>query len=123
MVSRPPRRHRVAGVDHQVHDDLLDVGRIGQHQSQLGRGQRHQLDVFAHDASHHLVDARQHLVEIDDLGRHHLLSAEDQQLTRQLGGAQGGGVDLFQALRDRTSGLGLADQQLAVTRARPRAGC
>jgi hypothetical protein len=38
LTFRPMyRRHRVAGVDGRVDQDLLDLARVGQHRAQPGR--------------------------------------------------------------------------------------
>ena len=50
-----PVGHGVAGVHRQVHDDLLDLGRIGFHPSERRIEGRVELDVFADQPPQHLV--------------------------------------------------------------------
>ena len=80
-------RHRVAGVDHQVHQHLVDQSRVGVNGQRPRRQQQLQVDVFAEHAPHHFREARHQLVQIDVLRLHDLAAAERQQLARQAGGA------------------------------------
>ena len=54
----PAGRHRVAGVDGQVDQDLLDLAGVGQHRTQPGGQVGDQLDVLAEGADEQLLDAR-----------------------------------------------------------------
>ena len=51
MVSRPPLGHRVARVDRQVEQHLLDLRRVDAHAPELRRqSDERELDVLADDA-------------------------------------------------------------------------
>jgi hypothetical protein len=89
-------RHRVPGVHDQVHDDLLDLARIGLHESEIGRQPRLQLDVLAEEPRQHLAGVRDDLVEIEDLGLHHLAATEREDLPREVGGPPSGRPDLLE---------------------------
>ena len=97
----PAPRHRVAGVDGQVHDDLLDLARIDMHAA--GLAAQHQLDhdVLADQPGQHSRDVADQIVEIEALGLEHLLAAEGEQLAGQLRGSVGGLADVAEALADR----------------------
>ena len=55
--------HGVAGVDHEVHEHLLDLARVGQRQAEVGREHLHEVDVLAEDPPEHLLDPRGDLVQ------------------------------------------------------------
>jgi hypothetical protein len=77
-------RHGIPRVDDEVHDDLLDVARIGAHPAEWLRGERHEIHVGAKDALEHLVHARQHVVQVEHLRREHLLAAEHEELSGEV---------------------------------------
>ena len=86
--------HGVAGVDHEVHEHLLDLTRVGQGQAEVGRERLDELDVFAEDPPEHLLDTRGDLVEVEADGLQHLLAAEGQKLPGQRHRAIGGFLHL-----------------------------
>jgi hypothetical protein len=47
------RWHGVTGVDHKVHDDLLDVARVDHHAAEVRTGHEDEVDVFAKDSLQH----------------------------------------------------------------------
>jgi hypothetical protein len=77
--------HCIARVDHHVHDDLLELSRIDVHLTRFGRQPRHDLDVFAHDASCEFLDAGHRFVDVDALDFRRPLAAEREQLLGELG--------------------------------------
>jgi hypothetical protein len=81
MVSFPAMRHGIAGVDRQVHDDLLDLSGIGFDRADVRARNHDQVDVFADQPSQHFHVFRDYAVQVNDLGSQHLLAAEGQQLT------------------------------------------
>jgi hypothetical protein len=83
-------RHGVAGIQRQVHDHLFDVARVSQHAPQLRCKAGNQVHVFSQDAAQHPVHHSHRLIQIDRLRRDDLLSAEHQQLSSKIGGAQRG---------------------------------
>ena len=85
-------RHGVAGVDGQVHDDLFDLSRVGLHLRQRGLQGGPQLHVFADQALQHFLDIGDHGIQVQHLGRQHLLPAEGQQLPGQGRGPVSGGL-------------------------------
>ena len=52
------RRHGIARVHHQIHDDLFDLAWIGLHLTQAGSLNRQDINVLADQSSQHLVRAR-----------------------------------------------------------------
>ena len=87
-------RHRVAGVDREVHDHLLDAAAVGHDAPEVRAEPAFEVDVFADQSLQHPLDVADHLVEVEHLGPHHLVAAEAEQLPRQRRGAFGGLGDL-----------------------------
>ena len=83
MTSLPPLRHGIPGVDGQIHEDLLDLPRIGFHVSQGGVSNQRQVDILTDQTSQHLLHVRDEGVQVQNPRRQHLLPAEGQQLSRQ----------------------------------------
>ena len=86
-------RHRVAGVDREVHHDLLDLAGVGLDPSGI-RGERDlEEHVLADQAPQQPFDPGQHLVRIEDLDLQHLLAADGEELPRQRRRALAGVAD------------------------------
>src|SRR5215831_10195204 len=83
-VGASPAR-TVAGIDGKVHDDLLDLAGIGLDAAEAGLGQGDEIDGLADQALEHGLHARDDVVEIEDLGRQHLLAAEGEELAGESG--------------------------------------
>ena len=83
----PAVGHGVARVDGEVHDDLLELTRIGFDASQSGLQRRHQDDVLADQSPQHVVHLRDDGVEVEDPRLEHLLPAEGEELAGEGGGA------------------------------------
>ena len=92
-------RHGVAGVDHEVHDHLLDLSRIGIDAAQLRIGSL-VLSSMSSPISRRsmLLHAGDHGVQVEDLGLQHLPAAEREQLP----GERGGPVACLHDLIDRS---------------------
>ena len=80
-------RHGVAGVDGEVHDDLIDLAGIGVDGAEGGAGNHDEIDVFADHAGEHFQVFGDDLVEVENLGGEHLLAAEGEELAGERGGA------------------------------------
>ena len=83
----PAARHRVARVEDQVHQDLLQLSGVGADGVEPGRQLRHQFDAFADQPAEHLAHPDDQCVEIDRRRMEHLFAAERQQLPGQGGRA------------------------------------
>ena len=75
----PALRHRVARVDHEIHDDLPDLVRIGADAPQAGIEPGQELDVVAEQGLEHARHVPDELVQIDRRGgrRRPAASGED----------------------------------------------
>jgi hypothetical protein len=75
--------HRVASIDGEIHDDLLELSRVRLHATERCAGVKDQLDVFPDQPLEHRRHAGDHGVEIQHLGLEDLLPAERQELPGQ----------------------------------------
>ena len=92
----PAARHGIAGVDGEVHHHLFDLAGIGFDASQP-RGERGvQANVLPEKTSQQFVHVADHAIEVEYLGRHHLLAAEGEQLAGQGRGAVSRLLDLVE---------------------------
>src|SRR5207249_11048989 len=110
----PTIGHGVAGIDGQIHDDLLDLARVGVHAPQPRRRHGDQTNVFADQTLEHLVNVGQDSIEVQHFGLEHLLAAERQELPGERGGPFTGFLDLFDIVPQRIIGFDTAQHQFAV---------
>ena len=73
-----PIRHRIPSVHRQIDDHLLELGAVGHGQALLRILVHHQLHVFADQPAEHRGQAVEYVVEAQQLGLHHLATAEGQ---------------------------------------------
>lgn len=86
--------HRVSAVQREIHEHLLDTGRVGKNRSELRREFRHEIDPFPEHPVEHPAELLDEVVELDHLRTHHVSAAEGEQLPREIRGALGRGADL-----------------------------
>ncbi len=113
-AQRAALRHRVAGVDREVHQDLLDLVRIGLDRPQVRAGHRQQLDVLADQAAQHAVQVQRQLAEVDDPRLDDLLAGEGEQTVREVRGALRRLADLPQLRLQRMRGAEPGVDQIRV---------
>ena len=77
-------RHRVAGVDGEVHQHLLELAGVRPGEAQAGRELGAKLDVLADDPAEHPVDAGDDGVEVDGPELEQLAPAEGEELVGEL---------------------------------------
>ena len=110
--EQPAVGHRVARVDGEVHEDLLELVRVGEHGIQGRRERRDELDVLADQSREHRRQAGDDVVQLEHARLQDLPPAESEELTGEDGRALGGGRDLVEL------GLGRAvaafEQRLGV---------
>ena len=106
--------HGVAGIDGQVHDDLLDHAGVRLHQGQFGRRIEFERDGLAEHALEHLGQVADHLAQVERLGLHDVLAAEHEQLPGQARGAFGGKVDRLGAIQQLRRQVGPGQQHPGV---------
>ena len=82
MVSVPPPsvRHRVAGVDREVDDDLLELAGIGADRAEVAAVLDDQLDVLAEQPFQQMGHLRHHVGKLEHLRAQGLLAREGKQL-------------------------------------------
>ncbi len=70
--------HGIPGIDDQIHDNLLDLPRIGPDLPEVVSAASLELDVLADQPTQHLFDTPHHFVQIQDARCHDLFSAEGE---------------------------------------------
>ena len=93
--QRAAARHRVARVDGEVDQDLLDPGRIVGERPERRVEPALDDDVLADRRTQEAVEARDQLVEVEDDDRAALAAGEDHQLADEADAALGGAPDLL----------------------------
>ncbi len=86
--------HDIAGVDREIHDDLLQHACVRLHGRQVGRIAALQRDVFTEDPLQHFQNLAEHGVQVETADLHRLFPAEHQQLPGQIRATLGGRGDL-----------------------------
>jgi hypothetical protein len=110
----PAPRHRVARVDSQVEDDLLELRRVRAHRAEVRVEQRDQVDVLADQLLEQLGDARDAPVQVEHLRLEHLLAAEREELHGQQRGPVRGLLDLLEVAARGVVGRQAPQQELAA---------
>ena len=107
-------RHRVAGVEHEVHQHLLELAAVGEHVDGLGGRDDRERDVLAERAVEQPLRLERDAVDVDGLEPEVVVAAEDQQLPREVRRALGGAHDLADVGRGRVLGADLLADELGV---------
>ena len=81
--------HRVARVDREVHQDLLDLRWVRDHGPEAGRQRSHDLDVLADESTQHAHHIGGAVIEAHRDRRQRLPLAECEQLPREPSSAVG----------------------------------
>ena len=71
-------RHRIAGIDDEVHDYLFQLSRIGFDFAVFGAEVESEFDIDPDQPTNHRAQIGDHLVDTEDLPFHHLLPAEGE---------------------------------------------
>ena len=87
--------HRVAGVDGQVDQHLLELPGVDLDRQPLLAEVRLQGDSLAERPAQKVLEVGYDVAQVEHLGLDDLAAAEDQQLTGQRGRPFGGLLDLF----------------------------
>ena len=100
----PAGRHRIAAVEGQVEDHLLELSPVGAQAAGRRIECDLELDLLADEASQHRFDPRDDLVHLHDLRLEDLPPAEGQELLGQAGGPLGGVANAHDILADVRAG-------------------
>ncbi len=91
-------RHRVARVDHQVHDHLLELARVHRDHRQRRIKGGADLDILPEHAGQHAMQVVEDLVDVHQLRLQHLAPREGEELAGERRRAIGGLQDLLDVL-------------------------
>src|SRR5262249_22144986 len=107
-------RHGIAGVDHQIHDRLFNVTRVGLDVTGIAPEIQLQFDILADETLQHLLGLTHDVVHryharLDDLS-----AAECQKLIRQRAGTLRGAMNLLGAVAQRVDGREIIENHTRV---------
>ncbi len=94
----PSRGHRVAGVDTEIEQHLLNLSRVGKYGFRLVTEQELQIDVFANDGADHLAEVLNDGVDINMALPKYLPAPKTEEVPCKLGRATRGDQNLLQVL-------------------------
>jgi hypothetical protein len=106
--------HGVAGVHHEVHDDLVELPPVGPDRQQAGIMAEGEGDFLADQPVEQVHELAHGVAQIQRLGLQRLLAREGQQLPDQRGGAVGVLVDLHEIGIVRVALVVAQHQQVAM---------
>src|SRR3954464_11412249 len=105
--------HRVAGIDDEVDQNLLELPRVGDYVSTCATG-RADADVFPNQTAQHRLDIPDHGIQVEHPRLEDLLSAEREQLSSQCRGPLGCVPDLSHILAARIGRIEAIQNHLGV---------
>ncbi len=76
-------RHRIACVYHQIHQDLLNLTRVGLDAVNRDRRPERNRNILADHSQQQAHHAAHHFIEVQDFGKDNLPPAKRQKLPRQ----------------------------------------
>ena len=86
----------IPGVDTQIGQDLVDLGRVHFHRPQMGSRLPDQVDVFSDEPAQHIEHTFHGIVQIQLFGGDGLFSGKGQQLLCDISRALRCGLNFFQ---------------------------
>ena len=111
-----PFRHGVAGIDDEVHQDLLDLSGIGLQPPQLLIKDGDEIDILSDETSEHLSQIVHDGIQVDHFRLQHLTPAERQKLSGQCAGLFTGLLDGVQFPANRIGFAHIRQQDLRISR-------
>ena len=96
--------HRVAGVDDEVHQHLLELAAVHLDGADVRLGAHVDRDVLADQPAEHLVQLGDERVDVEERRFHELLPGEAEQLPGEAARGLAGAADLVERLPDRVIG-------------------
>ena len=84
LDGQPPAgRHRVARIDRQIDQRLLDLGRIRTDRAEVPCERGHEVHILADQPPEHLAHLSDQVVQVEDPRLQHLPRAEGEELANQ----------------------------------------
>jgi hypothetical protein len=97
--------HRIAGIDGEVDDDLLELAGIGADRAEIAAMLDDQLDLLAEQALQEARHLGDDVGQLQHLRAERLLARESEQLPGQAGGAVRIGADLLDVVIIAVAGV------------------
>ena len=110
--QRAAVRHRVAGIDGEVDDHLLELVEVGLDRPEVAAVHELQLDLLAEQPLQQDREVRQHVAERQHLRPQRLPAREGEQLPHQAGGAVGVLLDVHDVLEGRVARPVVGEQEV-----------
>src|SRR4029077_8353879 len=107
-------RHGIFGIDHQIHEDLLDLAGIGTGSSEIGCELRLQLNVLPNQRTQQALYVLHDNIQVHDLQFQQLLPAERQELASQGRGPISRLVNRFNLWMQRIVFSGVLEQDFGI---------
>lgn len=102
------------GIDHEIHDDLLEVVGIDFDFSKIRRASEHEFDVISDDSSQQTFHCHKHGIDTNDAWKRNLSPATCQQTARQSLPARGRRGDFINEIGLPVFGFQIFAQNLRV---------
>ena len=99
-VEPSAKRHGVARIDGEIHQDLVELMDIAAYEAGTAMAGHVELHVFTDHAAEQRLDVIQQFAKIDDAGFGGVPAAEGEELAGHAGGAFGGVDDLLHVARE-----------------------
>ena len=109
----PPPGHRVARIDREIDDDLLELALVDLDEAEIAAVHDLQLDVLADQPAQQMRQLDQHVGDVEDARLQGLLAREGQELAHQIGGAVGVLLDLHDVGEGRVARPEAHQQEVA----------
>ena len=109
-------RHRVARIDDEIDDHLLELIEIGLDQPEIAPVPHVELDRLADEPAQQHVQIGEHVAELQHLRTQRLAARESQELTHETGGAVGVLLDLHDVLEGRIGRPVIGEQKIGDSR-------
>ncbi len=106
--------HRVARIDAEIEQHLLELPRVGLEPPDFRAELRHDLDVLADHAPQHFFHVAHRVVDVDDAQKERLPAAEGEELVRERSREVRRLADFREVLEHPLPLVDLPDDQVAV---------
>ena len=112
--ERTAVRHRIARIDDEIQNDLLQLSAVGEHHAGRGVAAIHEGDLGSNQPAQHRFGAAHDVVDLDRHRLQHLTPAEGEELAGERGPPVRGTPDLADVAREVGVVVRLREDQLAV---------
>src|SRR5450755_4676459 len=109
-----PARHRISRINHQIHQNLLNLAWIGRYGPNRDCWSERNNNILANHSLQHRGNVSHYFVQVESPGKYNLLATEREQLASELGRPVRGFPHLFQVTIHRTLRSNQSERKIAV---------